>query len=86
MSQNIVCDSPCEDTTCFIGIKEEPLNAPSVTDISSIKHDSPCAIIKDEIDSKEESLEGIHESDLNFEMKISDHLNLNAPNSKVCVV
>ena len=86
MSKNIVCDSPCEDTTCFIDIKEEPLDVPSVPDIDSIKHDSPSAIIKDEIDIKEEPLQGIDESDLNFKIPSFDPLNPNTSSSKVCIV
>ena len=85
MNQSIVCGSPCEDTKYSIDIKEEPLDAPSVTDIDTIKHDSPCAIMKDEIDIKETLLECIDESNLNFEMRSYDPLNLNpnSSNSKV---
>ena len=84
MSQSIVCDSPCADTKYLTDIKEEPLEAPSVTDIDSIKHDSSCATIKDEIYIKEEPLDTIDESDLNLEMRRTDPLNLNSSNSKVC--
>ena len=61
MSQSIVCNNPCEDTKFSTGIKEEPLNAPSVTNIDNIKPDSPCSTITDEIDIKEEPLESIDE-------------------------
>ena len=84
MSLSIVCDSPCEDTKYLIDIKEEPLEALSVTDIDSVKHDSSCATIKDEIYIKEESLDTIDESDLNLEMRSTDPLNPNSSNSKVC--
>ena len=43
MSQNIVCDSSCDDAKYLIDIKEEPLDAFSVTNIDSSKHGSPCA-------------------------------------------
>ena len=84
MSQRFVCDGPSEDTICLFEVKEEPLDAPSVNDIDNIKHDSPCASIKDEIYIKEESLENIDESALNFEMRSSDLHNLNSSNSEVC--
>ena len=64
-------------------IKEEPVDALSVTDID-IKHDSPCAIIEDEIDIKEEPLESIEESECNFKMSNSNPLNSNLSYSKVC--
>ena len=64
MSQSIVCDGLFGDSKYLINIKEEPLDASSVTDIDSIKQDSPYATIEDEIDIKEESLESIDDSDL----------------------
>ena len=82
MRQNIVCDSACEDTKYSFGIKEEPLDASSVTDID-IKHDSSCAFIKDEIDIKEEPLVGSDDSDLNSEMRRSDLVNQSSSNSRV---
>ena len=53
MSQSIVCNNPCEDTKFSTDIKDEPLDAPSVTNIDNIKPDSPCSTITDEIDIKE---------------------------------
>ena len=84
MSQSIVCDSRCEDTKHLIGIKEELLHAPKVTDIDSMKHGTLCAVIKDEMEMKEEPLESIDESGLNTDMKNSDLLNLNSSNIEVC--
>ena len=80
MSESIVCDRPNEDVKYLVDIKEEILDASSVTDIDSIKNDSPCAIVQDEVFVKEEPLECINESDL----KSSDPLNINSSNLKVC--
>ena len=84
MSQSIVCDSHDEDTKHLIGIKEEPLHAPKVTDIDSIKHDTLGAVIKDEMEIKEEPLESIEESGLNTDLRNSDLLNQNSSNIEVC--
>ena len=83
MSQNIVCDSSCEDTTNLIFIKEEPLDVASVTDIDSIKHDRLCATMKDEMDIKEEPLNNVDETDLNFDIR---NFELLKSISKVCGV
>ena len=81
MSQSIVCDSSCEDTTYLIDIKEELLDVASATDIDSIKHDRLCATMKDEIDIKEEPLNNVDEFDLNFDIRNSEPLK---SSSKVC--
>ena len=84
MSQSIVFDSPSENTKCSADIKEEHLDAPSVTDIDNIKPASPFSTIKDEIDIKEEPLESTDESYLNVEMRTSDPLKSNSATLKVC--
>ena len=89
MSQGIDCDSLCEDTKYLIDIKEEPFDAPSVTDIA-IKHDSPCATVTAEIDIKEEPWEIIDVYDLNLEMRSYDSRNVKSnsshSNSMVCII
>ena len=81
MSGSVVCDFAFEDAKYSIDIKEEPLD--NVTDID-IKHDSLCALIKDEIDIKGESLESNNEFNSDLKMRSSCPLNPNSSNSKVC--
>ena len=57
MSQSLVCNNPCEDAKFSTGIKEEHLDAPSVTNIDNIKPDHSFSTIMDEIYIKEEPLD-----------------------------
>ena len=84
MSENIVCNSPCEDSKYLIDIKEEPLDASLVADFDGIRHDISSTTVKVEICIKEEHLETVDESDFNFEMVTSNRLNPSASNLKVC--
>ena len=81
MNENIVYNSSCEDNKYLIDIKEEPLDASSVTDNGTIEHGSRRLIIQDGINVKEELLESMDESDFDFKMGLFNLLKLN---SQVC--